>query len=224
LSFMQQQGYLGLTYPHPDRLLKLLFGCSRGLFFASPVMVIAPAGLWWLWKESEFRWPAVLAGAIAAYYFLFNASFYWWKAGRTFGPRYAGASIPLLCLGLAVAFHRVSKAWRFIVMMFAAVSVFIALMAVSTSSQLSMQDSCPIMHSVWPNFWSGHMATNTESILTASEAAGGHGAFNLGQLMGLRGLASLVPLLAVWGLGMLFWVRNQRWENVSRAVSSSRDV
>ena len=32
-SFMQQQGYMGLTYPHPDRLLKLLFGCSRGLFF-----------------------------------------------------------------------------------------------------------------------------------------------------------------------------------------------
>ena len=41
-SFMQQQGYLGLTYPHPDRLLKILFGCSRGLFFASPVLVAAP--------------------------------------------------------------------------------------------------------------------------------------------------------------------------------------
>src|SRR5258708_17706769 len=41
-SFMQQQGYLGLTYPHPDRLLKLLFGCARGLFFASPVLLAAP--------------------------------------------------------------------------------------------------------------------------------------------------------------------------------------
>ena len=41
-SFMQQQGYMGLTYPHPDRLLKILFGCSRGLFFASPVLVAAP--------------------------------------------------------------------------------------------------------------------------------------------------------------------------------------
>src|SRR5579864_3876060 len=45
-SFMQQQGYLGLTYPHPDRLLKILFGCSRGLFFVSPVMVAAPVGVW----------------------------------------------------------------------------------------------------------------------------------------------------------------------------------
>ena len=38
-SFMQQQGYMGLTYPHPDRFLKILFGCSRGLFFASPLLM-----------------------------------------------------------------------------------------------------------------------------------------------------------------------------------------
>ena len=50
-SFMQQQGYMGLTYPHPDRLLKLLFGCSRGLFFASPVLAAAPVGLWRLRRQ-----------------------------------------------------------------------------------------------------------------------------------------------------------------------------
>jgi hypothetical protein len=111
-SFMQQQGYLGLTYPHPDRLLKLLFGCSRGLFFASPVLLAAPVGLWWLWKENAHRAAALVAAAIAAYYFLFNASFYWWKAGLSFGPRYAGACIPLLCVGLAVAWRRASPPWR----------------------------------------------------------------------------------------------------------------
>src|SRR6202158_3190461 len=78
-SFMQQQGYLGLTYPHPDRLLQILFGCSRGLFFASPVLVAAPVGLWWLWREKAYRAAAAAAVAIVAYYFLFNASFYWWK-------------------------------------------------------------------------------------------------------------------------------------------------
>ena len=83
---MQQQGYLGLTYPHPDRLLKLLFGCARGLFFASPVLLAAPFGLRILWKEKTHRAAAVTAAAVVSYYFLFNASFYWWKAGLTFGP------------------------------------------------------------------------------------------------------------------------------------------
>lgn len=213
-AFMQQRGYLGLTYPHPDRLLKLLFGCSRGLFFASPVGLAAPVGLWWLWKEKPHRAAALTAASITLYYFLFNASFYWWKAGLCFGPRYAGACIPLLCVGLAVAWRRARLAWRRVLIGLALCSVFLALMVISTTSQLSMQDNCPIAHSSWPAFWSGQMALNHESMLTIAEAGlgGRFGAFNLGQLMGLQGLASLVPLLGLWGVAVLVWWRmHRRW-------------
>ena len=202
-SFMQQQGYLGLTYPHPDRLLKLLFGCSRGLFFASPVLLAAPVGLWWLWKERVNRAAVLVAGAIALYYFLFNSSFYWWKSGLSFGPRYAGAAIPLLCLGLAVSWRREGVGLRRLLIVLAGISTFVALMAVSTTSQLAMQDSCPILHSTLPAFWSGQMAINRDSMLTAAEARSGYGAFNLGQMLGLHGLASLVPLMAIWTLAAL---------------------
>jgi len=205
-SFMQRQGYLGLTYPHPDRLLKLVFGCSRGLFLASPVMLAAPFGLWWLWKKQRSG-AALVAAAIALYYFLFNASFYWWKAGLTFGPRYAGAAIPIACLGVAVCYQNAAARWRRVLLGLAIVSVFVTLMVVSTTSQLAMQDSCPIVHSSWPAFWSGQMALNRESMLTPSEAGSGFGAFNLGQLMGLHGLASLLPLLAIWGIAAALWWR-----------------
>jgi len=204
-AFMQQQGYMGLTYPHPDRVLKLLFGCSRGLFFASPVLLAGVPGLWWLGKR--FRVPAIIAAAVAVYYVLFNASFYWWKAGLTFGPRYAAPAIPILCLGVAVAWTRASIPWRRILIALALCSVFITLMVVSTSSQLAMQDSCPIVHSSWPNFWSGHMATNRESMLLPSEAGESQAAFNLGQLAGLHGLPSLLPLLVVWVFVALIWRR-----------------
>jgi hypothetical protein len=211
-AFMQQRGYLGLTYPHLDRLLKLLFGCSRGLFFASPVLLAAPCGLWWLCRERVNRAAALVAGGIAAYYFLFNAAFYWWKAGLSFGPRYAGASIPLLCAGLAVAWTRAKPAWRRVLIGLALISLCIALMVVSTTSQLSMQDSCPIVHSTWPAFWSGQMALNRDSMLTVAEAGpnGQYGAFNLGQLLGLHGLASLIPLLAMWVVAAFLWMRITR--------------
>jgi 4-amino-4-deoxy-L-arabinose transferase-like glycosyltransferase len=208
-SFMQQQGYLGLTYPHPDRILKLFFGCSRGLFFASPVLLAGVPGLWWLGRR--FRGPAVVAAVIAIYYFLFNASFYWWKAGLTFGPRYAAPAIPMLCLGLAVAWTHVAAPWRRILIALACCSIFIALMVVSTSSQLAMQDSCPIVHSSWPQFWAGNLATNRESMLLPSEANGGYAAFNLGQRIGLQGLPSLIPLLLMWAVIALICrrVKNQ---------------
>ncbi len=211
-AFMHQRGYFGLTYPHPDRLLKLLFGCSRGLFFASPVALAAPVGLWWLWKEKPHRAAALTAAAITLYYFLFNASFYWWKAGLCFGPRYAGACIPLLCVGMAVTWRRARPAWRRVLIGLALCSVFLTLMVISTTSQLSMQDNCPIAHSSWPAFWSGRMAVNHDSMLTIAEAGSGarYGAFNLGQLMGLHGLASLVPLLGLWGVAGLLWWRMHR--------------
>lgn len=211
-TFMQQRGYLGLTYPHPDRLLKLLFGCSRGLFFASPAALAAPLGLWWLWKEKSCSAAAVVAAGVALYYFLFNASFYWWKAGLAFGPRYAGGAIPLLCVGLSVAWQRATPMWRRVLVGLALGSVAFTLMVVSTTSQLSMQDSCPMWHSVWPAFWSGHMALNHESMLTVSEVGTSthYGAFNLGQLLGLQGLASLIPLLMMWAVAAAVWVRINR--------------
>lgn len=221
-SFMQQQGYMGLTYPHPDRLLKLLFGCSRGLLFASPVLAGAAAGLWLLGKR--FRAAAWMVGAIAVYYFLFNASFYWWKAGLTFGPRYAGACIPLLCLGLGVAWTRATVGWRWVLTALAGCSVFVTVMVASTSSQLAMQDSCPILHSSWPAFWAGHFAMNRESMLQMAEAGGRYGAFNLGQWMGLHGIASLIPLVTMWAVvGAMAWrVMRDCAQNAGSGVRSTK--
>jgi hypothetical protein len=97
-----------------------------------------------------------------------------------------------------------------VMMVLALLSVFVTLMVISTTSQLAMQDSCPILHSSWPEFWSGQIAANRESMLTAAEAQGGYGAFNLGQLIGLHGLASLIPLLVMWGFAAAVWVRIKR--------------
>jgi hypothetical protein len=51
------------------------------------------------------------------------------------------------------------------------------------------------------------MALNRESMLAVGEATGHNGAFNLGQMIGLHGLASLIPLLAVWAAAALLWWR-----------------
>ena len=106
-----------------------------------------------------------------------------------------------------MAWERATPAWRKVLMALAVVSVGGTLIVVSTTSQLAMQDSCPIVHSSWPAFWSGQMAMNRVSMLTVSEAGSSlqYGAFNLGQLIGLRGLASLIPLLVVWGVAGLIW-------------------
>jgi hypothetical protein len=97
--------------------------------------------------------------------------------------------------------------WRRLLLGLAVLSAFIGFIVISTTSQLAMQDSCPIIHSSWRAFWSGQMAMNRVSMLTPAEASGGYGALNMGYLLGLHGWASLIPLLAMWGIAGFIWAR-----------------
>lgn len=211
-------GYMGLTYPRIDVALKLLFSCRRGLLFSGPVALAAPFGLRLLWKQPATHAAAVTATAIAAYYFLFHASFSSWPAGWSYGPRYMSPGLPLLCLGLAPLWDRTRRAWRIVVGALAAAGVGLMLMAVAVSAQSPDEFHCPLRQFYWPLFWAGRFSLNLGTVLIPAEQGTNqvHGAFNLGELAGLHGLASLIPLLAVWALAVVLWVGINRVERLAR--------
>jgi len=217
-----KHGYMGLTYPRIDVMFKLLFGCRRGLFFAAPLLVSAPFGVRILWKDknNSTRYAGMAAAAIAAYYFLFNASFSVWAGGWSYGPRYMAAGVPLLCVGLAPSWTQARPFWNRTLLAMAACGGLFALMAVSTTPQPPDQFHCPLMEVIIPSFWAGKFALTRGSMLTAAEDIpfGTHGAFNLGQLAGLHGLASLIPLFALWGLAVMVW---KRLDSASRGSANA---
>ena len=202
------RGFHGLRYPRIDVAFKLLFGMKRGLFIAAPVLIAGPVGLWLLQKRTVTRTAGLTAAAIFLYYLLFNASFGEWSAGWSYGPRYMAAGIPMLCVGLAPAWDHFRKNGRRASLALLVVSLLFSLIAVSTTPQPPYQYGAPMTQLLWPSFWSGNLALNQSSMLAPidADAEDAPGAFNLGQLMGLRGLASLLPLLAVWALAGMVWV------------------
>jgi hypothetical protein len=212
-----RHGLLGLTYPHPLVIFKLLFGPRRGLFFASPIAVIAPIGLWILCKSEPQRRAAITAACVFVYYLLFNASFPVWTAGWSYGPRYMGAAIPVLCIGIAPGWDSLQKRGRRLLLILLACSFLFSFIAVSTQANPPDTYHWPMTQLLWPSFWKGHLALNSASMLTPAEdgGSGAYGAFNLGQLVGLRGLLSLLPLLAFWSLAILRW-RRMEWSQISR--------
>jgi hypothetical protein len=213
-----KKGYLGLTYPRIDVALKLLFGCRRGLLFVAPVVFAAPFGLRCLWKQENGRAVAAAAGAVAAYYFLFNASFVAWAGGWSYGPRYMAAGLPLLSVGLAPAWGRAKSHCRIALALATAWGGIFALMAVSVTAQPPDEFRCAIFQLLWPLFWRGKFSQNGMSMLMVSEGLTGHshGAFNLGELAGLHGLTSLIPLLALWGLAAAVWAALNRTQRLAR--------
>jgi hypothetical protein len=204
-----KHGYMGLTYPHIEVLLKLLFGCRRGLFIVSPILVAAPFGLRMLWKNRTTHGAAVAASAVAVYYLLFNSSFSAWDGGWSYGPRYMAAGLPLLCLGLAPAWDYANRLWRRILIALAVCSGLFSLMAVSTTAQPPDRFRCALFQLQVPSFWAGQMSLNRASMLKLSENAGGqsYGAFNLGELIGMHGLPSLIPLFVIWGVAAFLWIQ-----------------
>ena len=204
-----KHGYMGLTYPRIEVMLKLLFGCRRGLFVVAPVLAAAPFGLRLLWKNPAARSAAVAASAIAAYYFLFNASFSAWDGGWSYGPRYLSAGLPLLCVGLAPVWTSANPRLRQILAALAVCGGLFSLMAVSTTAEPPDEFRCALFQLLAPSFWAGKLSLNQGSMLTLSETAGGkaHGAFNLGELAGLHGLPSLIPLFVIWGSAAFLWSR-----------------
>lgn len=94
-------GSLGFDFRHP-RLLEVLFGVRKGLFFWSPVLLLAAAGMGWLWRAGHPA-RAFLAGAaifLAADTSLI-ASWWDWQFGGSFGHRGFTDALPLFAIGLA---------------------------------------------------------------------------------------------------------------------------
>jgi hypothetical protein len=215
------QGYFGLKYPRIDVAFKLLFGLKRGIFILAPVTIVAPFGLRLLQKRPSTRLAGFAAAAIFVYYLLLNASYAEWTAGLSYGPRIMGAGIPALCVGLAPAWEHFQRRGRSVLLTLLFVSVLFSLMGVSTTPQPPFDSKYPITQVFWPAFWRGHLALEQISMLAPADgdARGAHGAFNLGQLVGLRGLASLLPLLAIWLMAGLAWSRMKATEDTATGTT-----
>lgn len=95
-----QQGFLGLTIPDPAAFWGITFGFQRGLFWLAPVIVLVPLGAWGAWNARHWRAEIALCLSVIAYYFLLNASYYYWQGGSSVGPRHVMPAVPFMGIPL----------------------------------------------------------------------------------------------------------------------------
>jgi hypothetical protein len=103
---------MGLVRPTWESISGILFSKHRGLIWFAPVVVMAPFGLWMLYRRGEIRLTFMVLLAFGSY-FLVNASHVTWDGGASTGPRYLMPALPFLMLAVAacVAGIRPSTLW-----------------------------------------------------------------------------------------------------------------
>jgi hypothetical protein len=203
----------GIAAPDPTAAWELLFGSYRGLFYLCPVLVLVAWGLPAALRERGVRTPhasdlepaakdgprtphasdldsaahdglpraaVVTALVIVAYYVLLNAGYYMWDGGAAFGPRHMVPMLGLLMLGAWPALRAAPRAY----LVLAAVAVIHMLLGAAATPE-APQHGNPVWEHAWPR-------------ASGAAAAVPGQATNLGLLLGLPGLLSLVPLVAPW--------------------------
>lgn len=210
------QGVFGITRPSWHTLYQVIVSEYRGLLPLSPVMVLVPAGFYRLWRAGgAVRAAGAVAGTIAVFFVLLNASYYYWEGGWSLGPRHLSPGLPFMCLALSPLWRAGGRLGRALPAALAGAGLAVSLMAVSTMVQPPANVPRPLQDLIWPAFRDGDLALSTQTVVhhtvdpslwrTHQEPKA---AFNLGMRAGLNGHTSLIPLLLTWAACGV-WLRRE---------------
>lgn len=127
-----QQGFLGITLPDPVVLLEIIFGFRRGILWLSPVLIFVPVGFWMAFRRRKWLPEMLLSLAVTLYYFLLNASYFYWDGGASTGPRHVTPALPFMIVPLLWLWTEAQGRLRQLLVGLTALSVFFSLACAST--------------------------------------------------------------------------------------------
>jgi hypothetical protein len=209
--------FMGLGVPQWEALRHILISDYRGLFYGAPWLLLAVPGAVLMARRARLRAEVAVCVSVALLFVWLNASLVDWQGGWAMGPRYLIPALPFLAV-LAAGVAHVPAAWlargavRVASVLGAAAlvvwSVFHMLAGTAVKPEVPVHIPRPFAQFLLPRFYRGELSVNTQSIdAIAPSRTGERFAWNLGELLGLDGLASLVPLAIVTlaALGWLVW-------------------
>jgi hypothetical protein len=225
-----------LALPKLDIAYQLLFSIYRGLFFTSPVLLIALLGTAIAIYGGSRRREAILVASVFVVQLLLNSAFNGWHAGWSFGPRYLIPVLPFLCLMLAPMFHRLPRLTGGL----AIVSIALMLTATAVDPQVPIAVANPVKDHILKLamgerlsmngiFFESPVSANPIGIyetwgypanFVAPVARQWH-SFNLGEFFWPGSWWSLSPLLFLIGMGFFSVVRPRNFGYFSRPFDGS---
>lgn len=133
-----EEGLLGLTLPDPKVLWEIIFGLKRGILWLSPLLILIPLGIWRGLRvprpgQSGLQAEMLLCLGMILYYFLLNASYFYWHGGASVGPRHALPAVFFMVLPSLVLWQELRGWIRWAMRGLFALSLFFSLATASVT-------------------------------------------------------------------------------------------
>jgi hypothetical protein len=196
-----KQGLMGIGTPKPTALWGIIASARHGILWISPILALIPVAFWALFQHAKIRLYAITALLVAVYFIAMNAGYYYWTGGCSTGPRHLIPGLGFACFPLGFLWSASGgKTKAFLTSLFA-VSFLTSMACAQVSMNIVPQYySNPLFEKLLPDFLSGRI-------------------INIGQLCGIPGHLSLVPLVFLWGFGAWYISRLIRGQGACANVS-----
>jgi hypothetical protein len=189
-AVFHQHGFLGITELRWEAFWGSLVRSDNGLITLSPWWLLAIPGFVVLWRKGE-RGAVMVGASVAVLYLLFISSINFWRGGWEVGPRYIAAMLPFLLPPVAAQLQEYSvKPGR--------LGVAAGLVGAGVCVYVLSSVTFPY----WPDSVKHPLYDVTFRLL-----GDGLVAPNLGSVLGVSGIAGIVPCLAIvlGALGVTIW-------------------
>ena len=103
---IHQRGMYGAVGPSAEALYGLLVDPGAGLFPLTPLLLLAPVGVWFLLRDRARRVEGACILGVLVLTVLAISSMDNWRGGWTIGPRYLAVCVPFAAYGALVALER----------------------------------------------------------------------------------------------------------------------
>ena len=192
LATRHQVGFVSLSTPSLAALWGITGSPYRGLFFLSPILLLALPGFVTVLRRPALRSAGLASAGGVAAFLLFNASSVMWWGGFAIGPRYLVPMLPFLAWPLAFTLEEIWRraGWRIVAACLALASL-VGVWGLRLAGQQFPEEqwTVPWLQYAWPRLRAGDVARNA------------------GMLLGLRGWSSLLPLLVASVVVVVVWWR-----------------
>ncbi len=197
------KGIMGIGRPSLHVLFYETLHPAQGIFWQSPVLIMALVGGFFMLRKKQF-WAELAVAAIACgAYLLLNAGYYMWWGGWSFSVRHIVPMLPFLCLPLIFVPKKIFPA--VIVLTF----VSVAQMGIVAASSIRVPDE-NFLRIAQLGFFEYSAIYN----FCLQKLIDGNFTWNLGQaVFGLKNWASLLPIvLTISGATLFMAFFPTRWD------------